>query len=126
MAGQMIPVGGFDEGGIVIDSDPFSLQPNEWSGGRNVRFHNRAVSKITGEERLLSLGTHNPRTLTHWQQPVSEFYVFVGDDGRTRRINASGTITEITRGTGSVPVPLTTTNPLYTACLLYTSPSPRD
>ena len=45
MADQMLPVGGFDKGGIVVDSDPFSLQSIEWSNGRNVRFDNRSVSK---------------------------------------------------------------------------------
>lgn len=118
MGDQMLPVGDFDNGGIVLDSDAFSLAASEWSGGRNVRFHNRVVSKILGEQTLLSLGAFNPRTLTHWQQPVSEFYVFTASDGTTRRINAAGVITNITKGAGSTPDPLSTaSNAEYIASL---------
>ena len=117
MAGQMLNIGAFDEGGIVLDSDPFSLQPNELSGGRNVRFDNRSVSKIAGEQQFLDLGSMNPRTLTFWEQPVNDYYVFTASDGTTHRVNASGTISEITKGVGSTAVPLATTGENYAASL---------
>ena len=54
MGDVMLPVGDFANGGVVIDSDPFSLAPNEWSNCRNVRFDNRAVRKIAGEEVMFT------------------------------------------------------------------------
>ena len=119
MAGQQLPIGGFETGGLVLDSNPFSLEPNQMSDCLNVRFDNKTVSKILGEQQFLDLGSNNPRTLTHWKQPVSEFYVFTGDDGRTRRIDAVGNITDITRGIGSgIALPLASTSDAsYTASL---------
>ena len=110
MAGQMLPIGGFDRGGVVLDSNPFSLQPNQLSDCLNVRFHNNVVSKITGEQQFLSTGANNPRTLVHWEQPVSEYYVFTASDGTTRRITASGTIENITKGVGGTAEPLDTSS----------------
>ena len=56
----ILPISGFQEGGVVRDSDPFSLSLVEWSDCRNVRFDNRVVSKITGEETMLTLDNANP------------------------------------------------------------------
>ena len=106
MAGQQLTVGNFDTGGIVLDSNPFSLQPNQLSGGRNVRFDNGTVSKIAGEQQLLSLGSHNPRTIEFWEQPVNNYYVYTADDGTTHRVTANGTTSEVTKGVGSTAVPL--------------------
>lgn len=89
------PVGGFDKGGIVVDADPFALADNEWSLGRNVRFDNRTVSKITGEETMFTLsgGTNNsPRHLDYWKQSNgASFYVWVDSDGRVYRTGVGAT-----------------------------------
>ena len=117
MAGQQIPVGGFHTGGVVRDSDAFSLEPNQLSDCRNVRFDNGAVSKILGEQEMLSLLGATPRTLVHWSQPVSEFYVVTNSDGTTTRYTASGQAEVITKGAGGTAEPLATTNAIYTASL---------
>ena len=85
MADQMLPVADFERGGVVIDSDPFSLAPNEWSNCRNVRFDNRSVSKISGEI-LLTATSATPRELIYWQQPGSspDRYVYVDNTGIVR------------------------------------------
>ena len=110
MAGQMLPVGNFDKGGVVLDSDAFALAPSEWSGGRNVRFDNRSVSKISGEQELIDLGNANPDSLTHWKQPLSEYYVFTATNGSSHRASADGTVDTITKGAGGTPDPLILNN----------------
>ena len=119
MADQMYPVGNFDQGGIVIDSDPFALSPTEWSGGRNVRFDNRSVSKIAGESQLLNLGTLSPTTIVNWRQPVAEYYVFTTNAGTTHRVTAGENVTEITKGIGGTPDPLDTTDNANTHASLF-------
>ena len=70
MPKNLIQVAGFDRGGVVLDSDRFSLNQTEWSDARNVRFDNRSVSKITGEETLAST-SNRPNESIYWQQPGS-------------------------------------------------------
>ena len=104
----ILPVSGFQNGGLVADSDPFSLNLTEWSDCRNVRFDNRVVSKITGEEVMRTLSNSNPVSLTYWRQPNNIRYIYQTSNGNSYLANATGTDAEITN------------------CLLYTSPSPRD
>ena len=76
------------------------------------------MSKILGEQEMLSLVAATPRTLVHWSQPVSEFYVVTNSDGTTTRYTAAGGASdEITKGIGRTPEPLATTNAIYTASL---------
>ena len=81
----MIQIGDFERGGVVLDSDPFSLQSNEWSDCRNVRFDNRSVSKITGEETLIAT-SNRPNELIYWQQPGANVdrYIYVDENGIVR------------------------------------------
>ena len=118
MPGVQKPIGEFQTGGVIRDSDPFSLQENQMSDCRNVRFDNHAISKILGERDMLDITGSTPRTLIHWSQPVSEFYVVTNSDGTTTRYPASGVAQDITMGAGSTPVPLSTDpNAIYTASL---------
>ena len=117
MADQILPVGNFDKGGLVVDSDAFSLQPNEWSGGRNIRFDNRSVSKILGEQQFIELPNLSPVTVRNWVQPVNEYYIMTMSDGTTRRVGVSGTVENVTKGIGSTAEPLATVNATYTTSL---------
>ena len=113
----ILPIQGFDTGGVVIDSDPFSLGQKEWSNVRNVRFHNRAVSKISGEMMMRTLGNTDPVALTYWRQPNNLRYVYQTSNGRTYLNNATGTDTEITKNiTGASAEPLAA-NAVYTGGL---------
>lgn len=97
---QMLPVADFHSGGVIFDSDPFSLQINEWSDARNVRFDNRSVSKISGEERMLTL-TNTPVEGIYWERPTDQRYVYVDSTGRVWLKAPSGAETEITKGVGA-------------------------
>ena len=90
------------------DSDPFSLQQHEWSDCRNVRFDNRSVSKITGEQLLRAAGSDEIRALTYWEGPVTNRYVYTTDQGETFVVTETGNPGEITEGTGGTEVPLDT------------------
>ena len=105
----ILPIRGFQQGGLVMDSDPFSLSFTEWSDAKNVRFHDRVVSKITGEETIKTLtGGGDPVTLTYWRQPTIIRYVYQTDTGRTFLANATGNDVEITKGFSATAEPLAT------------------
>lgn len=90
MGNQMKPVGNFDQGGVVIDSDPFSLQDNEWSLLRNVRTDNRVIQKITGEEQMLTTTT-NPIAIDYWRAlgAVDARYIYIDVSGNVRTADAT-------------------------------------
>ena len=52
MPKQVVPITGFDQVGVVLDSPPVSLPPNALSNVRNVRFKDGAVRKMEGEVNL--------------------------------------------------------------------------
>ena len=112
MGDQMYPVGNFDQGGIVIDSNPFSLSPTEWSGGRNVRFDNRSVSKITGEEvHGRPVGTGRIRSIL--PLPVvnnptfATSYIYIDSTGQVRRILGPSTASsDVSQGTNLSNAPV--------------------
>lgn len=114
MGDVMLPVSNFERGGVVLDSDPFSLANNEWSNCRNVRFDNRSVSKITGEV-VLSATTSAPREFIYWQQPGTspDRYVYVDSTGLVRTLILSDTNGDNILNaldSGSNPIPLSTAN----------------
>ena len=111
MADRSLPVGDFDKGGVVMDSDPFSLAPNEWSDCRNVRFDNRSVSKIAGEELMLGLD-NIPASLTYWERPGDQRYVYTSTDGRSFLKLPTGSEVEITKGAAATRDFLDTSNSL--------------
>ena len=95
-------------GGLVSDSNPFTLADNEWSDMNNIRIHNRAIGAITGEEQLLTTD-HEPR---HSQfvngYDTGKYYYYIDTDGLTHRITATGSEAEVTKGVGGTKTPLTT------------------
>ena len=104
------PIQGFEKGGVVIDSDPFSLGELEWSNCRNVRFDNRSVSKMSGETILRTLSNPNPVSLTPWQQPTITRNVYQTSTGRTFLDSGSGTDSEITKNVSATAEPLAPKN----------------
>ena len=53
------PVRGLGSVGIVQDTPSVLLPPEAWSDGRNVRFDNESVSKISGHLSILDTGSTN-------------------------------------------------------------------
>ena len=86
-------IGGFETGGVILDSDPFSLQNNQWSDCRNVRFDNGSVSKIEGEATLVSTSNAPNGEAIYWRQPGStaDSYVYIDSTGAPREKTATGT-----------------------------------
>lgn len=79
-------------GGFVSDSSPFALLPTEWSDCNNIRFHNRSVQRISGEESLY--GTTALTTTPFHLQFMNGFggndhYYYVDNSGDTYRIGAN-------------------------------------
>ena len=105
----MLPIADFERGGVVLDSDPFALALNEWSDCRNVRFDNRSVSKITGEDLLLTFD-NVPVVVFYWERPADQRYVYVANNGRTYLVQPNGTEQEITKGFSTTRDPLTISN----------------
>ena len=96
---QLLPIRGFDTGGLVSDSNPFSLSSVELSDCKNVRFDNRSVSKIAGERSIRTLSNSSVASINYWRQPTLERYVYHTDDGNSYLANATGTDVSISGGT---------------------------
>ena len=93
------PVRGLGSVGIVQDTPSVLLPPEAWSDGRNVRFDNESVSKISGHLSILDTGSTNPEHLTYWPRPITQYYVYT-DAANIFRIDQAGTATNINRTTG--------------------------
>jgi hypothetical protein len=50
----LVPVQNVGQVGIIRDIPPYSLPPNAWSNGNNVRFIDNGVSKIAGYKEILT------------------------------------------------------------------------
>ena len=85
-------------GGLVKDSNAFTLADNEWSDVSNVRFRNRAVSKIAGEKTLLDVDNTPRHSVFLNGHSTGKFYYYIDSSGNTHRVNASGTESEVTKG----------------------------
>ena len=87
-------------GGLVSDSNGFTLRDNEWSDCRNVRFHNRSVSKITGHEAQLTVDSEI-RFLQYWDAfGTNQYYVYIDGSGEARRVTAGNSEAIITQNQG--------------------------
>ena len=86
-----VPIRDTGKYGLNKDVSPVLLPPNGWSDGRNVRFDNGSVSKISGHQSVLTLDSeaHN---LIFWPRPVAPAYVFA-DAATVKSVAANGTIT---------------------------------
>ena len=58
-------VRGVGSRGINMDVQSVLLPAEEWSSGRNVRFDNSSVEKITGHESFADLSSNEPEALIH-------------------------------------------------------------
>ena len=92
-------------GGLEVDSNGFTLQDNEWSDCRNVRFGNRSVYKITGHESQLTVDSEI-RFLQYWPAfGTNQYYVYIDGSGEARRVTAGNSEVIITQGQGDVDNP---------------------
>ena len=95
-------------GGLVKDSNAFTLADNEWSDIKNVRIRNRALSKISGEATLLDID-NPPRhaIFLNGANTADEQYYYISNIGETFRVTAAGVEDEVTKGSGGdTPIPL--------------------
>ena len=91
------PVRGLDSVGWISDEPSVLLPPNAWSDCLNVRFHDGAVAKMPGHERLFTATSATAaRNLVYWPRPVTPYYILLSTSA-PRRIAADGTIASITR-----------------------------
>ena len=125
----IIPIRDLGQAGINRDTAAVLLAPNTFSDGRNVRFHNNSVRKIEGHVQILPNLTDtdgstlsNPHFGIHWPRPDTRYNIYASPT-EVWRMNQAGNLSSIyttstagSRWHGS----------LFTGCLLYTSPSPRD
>ena len=92
---QIVPVRNVGTKGIIKDTSPVLLTPEAWSDGKNVRFDNASVSKITGHQSILST-TVEPIALEYWNADKSYVY---GDAENIYKVTANNTSTEISSKT---------------------------
>ena len=71
----LVPVTGVGAQGINRDTEAILLPPNAWSDGRNVRFSNGSVEKISGHESILQV-SQEPTALLYWARPTSPRYIY--------------------------------------------------
>ena len=91
------PVRGLDSVGWISDEPSVLLPPNAWSDCLNVRFHDGAVAKMPGHERLFTGFSGNAaQNLVYWPRPVTPYYILLGSSA-PQRISADGTVASITR-----------------------------
>ena len=93
---NIVPLRNLNNGGVVIDSNPYALSQIEFSDCRNVRFHDRSVRKITGEEDMLEVDNSGIINIEYWRQPTITRYIYTNDSGNTYLKNVTGTDTNIT------------------------------
>ena len=84
----VIPVRAVGAEGINRDVPSVLLPPQQWSDGRNVRFDNASVQKITGHESFADLSGNEPEALIYWPRPVTPYYVYAHNGTVTRRDGA--------------------------------------
>ena len=107
MADKLINIAEVSKLGIVKDTPAFALPPGAWSDGKNVRFHDGAVSKMPGEDNILQPltdGESSPTAVVpvhtvYWPNPNTSQYVYtdktdiytMSSAGVIKKINKSGT-----------------------------------
>ena len=125
----IVPIRALGAGGIVKDTAAVLLEPNVFSDGRNIKFDDGSVRKRLGHVQILPdlTGATNPHFGISWPRPTTRFNIYANASD-VYRIDQAGNSAEISTGstysTGS-----RWHGSLFTggyACLLYTSPSPRD
>ena len=92
------PVRGVGTGGIVKDVPAVLLPETHWSDGRNVRFDNASVEKISGHTQysIGLTGTANHFAI-HWPKPTTRYTIYANNTD-VYRINAAGAQSEISTG----------------------------
>ena len=90
MPTQVLPITDLASVGLVMDTPSVSLPPNAFSDCQNVRFHDGAVRKMTGEAPLLS-GSDFLYT-AYWPSTMGDRYVTVDRTGTVNVHNPSGSV----------------------------------
>jgi hypothetical protein len=76
--------------GVIADQDPYSLPPEAFSGGVNVRFRNGKITSGPVFRNALALGTTDPRFAFSSNPTTGLDFLFVGyKDGTVSRISGS-------------------------------------
>ena len=92
------PVRGVGTGGIVMDIPAVLLPETHWSDGRNVRFDNASVSKISGH---IAYAEDFGQTAVHWgifwNRPTTPFLIYANPTDVYRQ-DSAGNIAEISTG----------------------------
>ena len=92
------PVRGVGTGGIVRDVPAVLLPETHWSDGRNVRFDNASVNKISGHVQYsIGLSDTNNHFGIHWPRPTTRYTIYANDDN-VYRVDAAGVQSEISTG----------------------------
>jgi hypothetical protein len=88
----LVPIEQVGQVGIITDVPPYSLAPQAWSGGNNVRFTDQGVENISGhiEVMLDSNGDPCPIRVKHLvfynQRAVTDYWLAFGETKETRSI----------------------------------------
>ena len=94
-----VPVQNTGQYGIISDIPSVVLPPNAFSDGRNVRFDNESVSKITGHVSFYN-STIDPNFLIYWPRPNTQYYIYA-DETTINRVGQDGVSTRLGSGYAS-------------------------
>ena len=92
------PVRGIGTGGIVRDVPAVLLPETHWSDGRNVRFDNASVNKISGHIRYSrDFNESDVHWGIFWNRPTTPYLIYA-DPTDVYRVDAAGNRAEISTG----------------------------
>ena len=94
-----VPIQNTGQYGIISDIPSVVLPPNAFSDGRNVRFDNESVSKITGHVSFYN-STIDPNFLIYWPRPNTQYYIYA-DETTINRVGQDGVSTRLGSGYAS-------------------------
>jgi len=126
----LVPINDLGSIGIIKDVPPYSLPPNAWSNGNNIRFLNNGVKKIRGYTEVMATCPFAPYYILPYEDANGNYYwlAFGTDDiavwdnanwtdiTRQTTLNLDGPVaatdTDITVATGAALTALSATGSL--------------
>ena len=94
----LVPIENVGQLGIIKDTPPYSLPPNAWSGGNNVRFLDSGVKKCAGYQEILATCPFAP----YYLMPLDDngTYYWIAFGLKSIAVHNGSSWTDVTRQTG--------------------------
>ena len=70
----IVPIENVGQLGIIKDTPPYSIPPNAWSDGNNVRFLDNGVKKIAGYREVMATCPFGPYYIVPYLSSAGQYY----------------------------------------------------